>query len=179
MEIPLNNISKFLFIALTVIIVSGCASSKGTIRDIQKLPTTFDLGTYDYLNVDVSNAPKVEMYPYEKERIRSKIVSKLQSLEGTNFKDFNIDDLISGTLKLNVEITSYDKGSAFARFMLMGLGQIHLDAIVEVFDESNLIGKYMVNKTFAGGGIHGGITTIEDVEEGLVEGIVHALSSDN
>ncbi len=62
-------------------------------------------------------------------------------------------------------MTRYDKGSAFARFMLAGLGQIHVDATVSLRDPARdvSLGEYEVNKTFAWGGIYGASTTIEDV----------------
>ena len=34
---------------------------------------------------------------------------------------------------IDVTITRYDKGNVFARVMLVGLGQIHIDATVRLF----------------------------------------------
>ena len=34
---------------------------------------------------------------------------------------------------IDVTTTRYDKGTAFARAMLIGLGQIHIDATVRLF----------------------------------------------
>ena len=70
-------------------------------------------------------------------------------------------------------MTRYDEGSAFARAMLAGLGQIQIDGKVSLRDRAQdaLLGEYEVNKTFAWGGVYGASTTIRDVEEGFAQGV--------
>src|SRR5262249_56796423 len=82
------------------------------------------------------------------------------------------------TLRASVTVTNYDKGNTFARFMLAGLGQIHIDAQVTLRDQdTDELGRFQVNKTFAWGGIYGAITRVEDVEDGFAGAVAHLLLS--
>lgn len=81
----------------------------------------------------------------------------------------------------NVKIvfTQYDDGNAFARFMLMGLGQIHIDGTVTFSDAASgqQIARYNVSKDFAFGGLYGGVTRIEDVEKGFARSVAAILDT--
>ena len=78
------------------------------------------------------------------------------------------------TLKLT--FTAYDEGSAVARLMLIGMGQIHIDADIAILDAAgNMIGVYKVAKQFAIGGLVGGTTQIEDVEKGFENSVVELV----
>ena len=63
--------------------------------------------------------------------------------------------------------------------MLVGLGQIHIDAKASVFllPERMKVSEFDIDKTFAWGGIYGGPTSIEDVEHGFAEGVAQAVTS--
>ena len=62
--------------------------------------------------------------------------------------------------------------------MLAGLGQIHIDASVRLVKTENKekVSEFLVSKTFAWGGLYGGITRIEDIEPAFAEGIAAALT---
>ncbi len=78
------------------------------------------------------------------------------------------------TLKMN--FTNYERGSAFARMMLIGFGQIHIDADIVLIDASGTVkAKYQVSKQFALGGALGGMTRMSDVEEGFVKSVVEIV----
>src|SRR5262249_45206548 len=79
---------------------------------------------------------------------------------------------------IEVTLTKYEKGSAFARAMLAGLGQIHINGVVKVYTlpEHQKAGEFLINKTFAWGGIYGASTTIEDAEMGFADGIANTLT---
>lgn len=70
-------------------------------------------------------------------------------------------------------ITRYEKGSAAARAMAAGLGQIHIDGKILLKDAETgrVCCEFMEDKTFAWGGIYGGTTRVEDVEVGFAEAI--------
>ena len=57
--------------------------------------------------------------------------------------------------------------------MLAGLGQIHIDGTVSVYQmpEHKLVGEFTLNKTFAWGGIYGAATSIEDIENTFADGV--------
>jgi hypothetical protein len=75
-------------------------------------------------------------------------------------------------------LTRYTKGNAFARLMFAGLGQIHIDGQITLFalPQNERLTHFNIQQTFACGGICGGTTTIETVEEGFAGGIAGALT---
>jgi hypothetical protein len=83
------------------------------------------------------------------------------------------------TTKIKIIFTQYDKGNAVARFLLAGLGQIHMDADVIFIDGATgaQLGRYQVSKQFAFGGIYGGSTSIEDVEVGFAKSVAEILKT--
>jgi len=118
----------------------------------------------------------VSVSPQDLERIRMRIVNAIRSKQPARFQVMEATtsgDATPGTLDVTVQLTRYDKGNAFARFMLAGLGQIHIDGTVTLRDRTKdaVLGNYEVTKTFAWGGVYGVSTTIEDVEEGFAEGV--------
>jgi hypothetical protein len=83
-------------------------------------------------------------------------------------------------LAATLVVTNYDEGNAFLRFLLAGLGQIHIDGTLTLEDSGReSLAKYVVNKTFAWGGLHGATTTIEAVEEGFAEAVAEILLEKN
>ena len=74
-------------------------------------------------------------------------------------------------------ITRYDKGNAFARAMLIGLGQIHIEGrlTLEEARSGRALARYDLSKTFAWGGFYGGFTRMEDVEHGFARAAVAAI----
>jgi hypothetical protein len=105
--------------------------------------------------------------------IKSDIEQKLLKLfpENKNLKDF---------YKITVTITRYEEGSAFARFMLIGFGQMYLDGTVDVLkgDTSVVIRNGNFKKNYCLGGIAGGMATIhDDMNAKVAESIAEALKS--
>jgi len=86
--------------------------------------------------------------------------------------------LADNGLKMQVHFTRFDRGNAFARFMLIGLGQIRIDADVLLQDATGAtVAKYKVSKDFALGGVAGGMTTVEDVEEGFAKSVAEVVKT--
>jgi hypothetical protein len=87
--------------------------------------------------------------------------------------------LAASPVEALVTIKTYDKGNAFARAMLAGLGQMmHIDADVVLKDPRSgaTFGTYDVDKTFAWGGVYGASTRIEDIEDGFAQSVAAAIS---
>ena len=79
-------------------------------------------------------------------------------------------------LKMRIHFTRFDRGSAFARAMLIGLGQIRIEATVTLTSASGAsIGEYKVAKDFAIGGAIGASTTVEDVEDGFAKSVAEIV----
>ena len=96
------------------------------------------------------------MPDFEKDYIKTNIKIKLAPL----FKN----DPNSGVYDLNVTITRYDEGEAFARFVLIGLGQMYLDGDV-VLSDSQLqvkVREGSFNKNYCVGGWIGASATMRD-----------------
>jgi hypothetical protein len=72
------------------------------------------------------------------------------------------DEKAADAYKITVVITEYDKGNAFARFMLIGLGQMDLHGSVTVSETGNAVvvrdGEF--KKNYCVGGIMGGSATM-------------------
>jgi len=162
---------------LTVFVLSGCATTAPQIVYEQPIPEDFDVQDYDFLDVVVDSDADVSMAAYEKERLTQKLIEQVKQLETVKFNGFNVPDSGPKTLSLEVTITRYDKGQAFARLMLAGLGQIHIDGdiVLKEKETQRVIEKANVNKTFAWGGVYGASTNMEDVEDGFAAGVLQAL----
>jgi hypothetical protein len=113
------------------------------------------------------------MLESEKSRLNEKIRQKINDRKMSNRtagsgKSYEVD----------LFVTRYDKGSAFARAMLAGLGQIHLDGDVTVLEmpARHPVGNFSISKTFAWGGIYGGTTNMEDIETIFADGVAAAVT---
>jgi hypothetical protein len=110
------------------------------------------------------------------ERVKAEVAAKTgNALAGASSVDG------SRLIKLKLVFTNYDEGSRFARFMLIGLGQIHIDADVILVDATSgaTLGQYRVSKQFAFGGIYGGATSIEDVEKGFAKSVAEIFTQNS
>lgn len=85
---------------------------------------------------------------------------------------------IPDAYKIDVTITKYDKGSAFARFMLIGLGQMYLCGTIEIKqgEPPVVIRAGGFQKNYCVGGIAGGMATMQkDVLPTVGQAIADAL----
>ena len=161
-----------------VIFAAGCARSGGSARPVVATATSEVLARYTkVVFASSTEADASKMTAGDRERIVALIVKKLKGEAPNRFADFAATPADAETLHITVAFTRYDEGSAFARFMLAGLGQIHIDADVTVEDRMSqkVLGKSQVTKTFAWGGIYGGATRITDVEEGFAEAVAKVV----
>ncbi|HUN51315.1 MAG TPA: DUF4410 domain-containing protein [Candidatus Sulfotelmatobacter sp.] len=120
--------------------------------------------------------PGVVMTSFELTRI----VERVRAEIGAQFPTVLVDASTApsgGTCKMQILFSQYDRGNSFARFMIAGAGQIHIDADVLLIDAQSgqLLAKYQVSKQFAFGGVYGASTKIEDVEEGSTRSVAEIL----
>jgi hypothetical protein len=75
----------------------------------------------------------------------------------------------SGGVDVKLVFTEYAKGKALTWLMPAGLGQIRIDANVLLIEPASnrTVGEFEVSMDFAFGGLYGGTTTVEDVEDGF------------
>jgi len=79
---------------------------------------------------------------------------------------------------LKVTIDTYEEGSAFARAILIGLGQMHLNGSVELLagDPPKVVKSGYFEKNYVAGGIAGATATMhKDVVTKLGSAIIEAL----
>ena len=158
---------------LLALFIGGCATTAPRSTFTQAPPKQHLISGNDTVTVKVEAGQGVTVVDYEKQRLAQRIKQKIDAQKMNN--------AVSGDkheYELEVLLTQYDKGNVIARFMLAGLGQIHIDAHVSVLalPERTKVAEFDIDKTFAWGGIYGGSTSIEDVEEGFAEGVAEAVT---
>lgn len=163
-------------LAAAALALSGCATHAPSADFSAKIKDGSEVRLGDTAKVAVNAIDGVAILPVEKERlsqqIEAKVLSKAHDAKpAPQPRNFAIE----------VTLSQYEKGNAFARAMLAGLGQIHITGDVKVYllPERTPIGEFTIKKTFAWGGIYGGITSMETVEEGFAEGVADAVTDNN
>jgi hypothetical protein len=166
------NFGLLAGIAAVIVVFTGCATSAPRATFVQPLNPSAIIRSNDQVIITVQAAPGVSMIGYEKERLTQRIQESLDRVKATSPALGN-----QKSCAVEVTVTTYDKGSAFARAMLAGLGQIHIDAQVNVFllPAHEKISDFTIHKTFAWGGVYGASTSIEDAELGFADGVANAL----
>lgn len=135
------------------------------------------LAKYSDVAVEVSCAQVVALSQPDIDRIRNLIVKNIPTECPNRFKSINPATPDANTLKAGVNITKYDEGNTYARAMLFGLAQMHIDAAVVLSDYTTgeKISAAMVNKTFDWGGYYRGNTLIKDLENGFAKAVATSI----
>ena len=162
-----------IFLALS----SGCAGTKAGTKTLQPIDQGITLTDYDNLQIKTEISKGVGISQIQADRIANYVVTQLKEKDPDCFKSISNHCEALSTLLVIINFTRYDEGSAFARSMLAGLGQMHIDAIVSISDKASdkILAKHEVTKTFAWGGIYGGSTTIEDIEPAFAKAVVNII----
>ncbi len=154
-------------LALAGLLLAGCAESTTKPVVLQILPAAQQSGLL-IAGVTGEAAPGVVMLPPDIDRITQSIRIELGGL---------VAPADPRAVRLRIIFTRYDSGSAAARALLIGLGQIHLDGEVQFLDTSgNIVGRYLIAKQFALGGIAGAVTSMSDVEKGFEASVVELVN---
>ena len=164
----------FVMSLIALSTLTGCAGSapsadfKKAIADSNRLCAT------DSATIKVAAADGIIINEVSRLRLESRLKQTIdEKKKAIPCKESSQRDFI-----LKSTITNYDEGNAFARAMLAGLGQIHIDgdfALAMASKESESLAEFSVNKTFAWGGAYGASTRIEDVEPAFAEGVADAV----
>ena len=174
------------------LMLAGCAGDTPRPVAVQAFENPEQpLEGYTHMVVTCDAMQGVEMPEREQQRVVSMVKQELESRAPGRFVFLEPNEEASEaaptteqpdmtepkTAVMKILFIEYDEGSAFARFMIAGAGQIRIDTDVTLRDKATyeLLGEYEVSKQFALGGIYGGTTDVEDVEEGLAKGIAEIL----
>lgn len=164
---------NLIMCAAAIILTTGCATTVPKAEFTRPIVPESQVAASDEAKVKVEAGTGVTMLESEKMRVAEKVKQKIDLRKITNNRDGS-----AKTYEIDLVLTRYEKGSAFARAMLAGLGQIHLDGDVTVFEmpERTPVGNFSISKTFAWGGIYGGTTSMEDIEMTFADGVAAALT---
>lgn len=162
---------RWLAALLGAAVVAGCAGATTPPAIVQPL-TVNAAAPMHIVQVDVDSAPGVFLPNDHRLVIRDKI---------KNLLDAQAQGVAGATpessYKMKVTLTRFDEGSAAARFALIGLGQIRIEGSVNLTDPNGQpAGMYNITKQFAVGGVVGGMTTTDQVEEGFAKSVVAGLA---
>ena len=152
----------------TSLLVTGCAGSATKAVVVQ--PLTIDHNSNIRIaDVTVEAADGVWLRDEHREVIQRKIQDILDKTPQSNGSGKGYH--------MKVTLTRFDEGSAAARLTLIGLGQIHIEGGIRLFDDANKpAGEYQIKKTFVGGGFYGGFTSLESVEDGFAKSVIAGLN---
>lgn len=80
------------------------------------------------------------------------------------------------TLRAAVRIDTFDEGSAAARLLMAGLGQMHIaGTLTPTGGDARSLGTYNLDKRSGWGGISGAAADMQDVEVGFVDAAASAI----
>jgi hypothetical protein len=147
-----------VFLSFTI----GCASSMPKAKFTQPIAPDSNITSTDTISVKVEAKTGIDILESERLRLAEVVEKKINDLKTMNHSKHE-----QKNYEVELLLTRYDKGNAFARSMLAGLGQIHMDGEINLLElpERKQVGKFSISKTFAWGGIYGASTTMEDIEQ--------------
>jgi hypothetical protein len=171
----ISGIRASLRIACAAGILVGLAACAGDVvkPDVVVQSLSADQLARPHVTQVVSEAGKgVAMTPAELDKMSAMVLAQIKAGDGSAVVDPNTQTT-PPSMKIKMVFTQYDGGSAFARAMLIGLGQIHIDADVLFIDSAtgSTVGNYKVSKDFSLGGIGGAFTSIDDVQVGFAKSV--------
>jgi Domain of unknown function (DUF4410) len=162
-----------VLLALSALLLAGCAGSPPEPKFTHVLVVDSSIGPADTAEVSITAPDSIKILPSEKERVAEKIKAKIDTRKAKNgqFRD-------PRTYQVVLDVTRYEKGNAFARAMLAGIGQIHLDGTISVFlmPDHTLVGEFAMQKTFAWGGIYGASTSMETIEDTFCDSVAATVT---
>lgn len=168
------NAKLVALIAIAGFMMVGCASTPGSISGGEGTAKESRVGVKDNVTVKVTKGA-TELMDYDLARIEQVITREINAYKVKNATKGTTNE---GSFRVEVEMQTYDKGNAFARAMLAGLGSMKLKGKVVVIDEASgkQVAEYTADKVFAWGGIYGASTTIVDVEPAFAEAIARGVT---
>ena len=155
---------RFGLVAALPFLTTGCLFANQPVEWTQS-------GSLDYsAGAKVSVEAQAMISPEELEYMRNDIAGRVsQVLKG--------DESGPDAYMVNVRITRYEEGSKFARFMLIGLGQMYLFGTVEVTQgyPPTVVRSGNFRKQYRVGGLIGGMASMRDITSKLGMAIAQGL----
>lgn len=162
-------------LAASVVILglAGCASTTPKPQYSHELVAEARVGQPDHAEVAIDAPEGVKILPDEERRLAEKVKVKIDARKVTNLRGGD-----PRSYEVYLHVTRYDKGSAVGRFLLAGVGQIHIEGKIDVYQlpAHTLVGEFDLKKTFAWGGFYGAFTSMEDIENTFADGVAAAVT---
>jgi hypothetical protein len=167
------RIAALLAPSAVSVLMLGCAGTPPHAKFAQPMVAASQVGASDTVDVAIEAAENVTLLPAGRDRVAQKIKAQIDKRKGKNPAA-----AAPRTMQVLLYVTRYDKGNAFARAMLAGLGQIHLDGTISVYEmpDRTLLEKFDLQKTFAWGGIYGASMSMEDIEDTFADGVAATVT---
>jgi hypothetical protein len=156
-----------------LVLLAACASTPPEPKYSQPATAEARVSAPDTVTVSIEPGQGVTLNPEETGRVAQKIKSKIDERKASNPRDG-----APHTYQVLVHVSRYEKGNAFARFMLAGMGQIHVDGTIFLYQmpEHTLAEQFDLQKTFAWGGIYGASVSVETIEDTFADGVAQAVT---
>jgi hypothetical protein len=162
-------------LAASVVILglAGCASTTPKPEYSHEIVAEARVGQPDHAEVAIDAPEGVKILPDEERRLAEKVKAKIDARKVTNLRGGD-----PRSYEVYLHVTRYEKGSAVGRFLLAGVGQIHIEGKIDVYQlpAHTLVGEFDLKKTFAWGGIYGATTSVEDIENTFADGVAAAVT---
>src|SRR5437588_445978 len=126
-------------VTLIVLGLIGCASDAPNVRYAQRMRPETRILQNDEVRAAIIPSSGVTISPYERDRFAEQIVRAVRITAHGGARTPSAYDI-------QVQLTKYNKGSAAARFILAGLGQIHIVGNVSVFEGNVSIAQFHIEK---------------------------------
>ena len=161
-----------LLAAVTTVMV-GCATTTPEPKFTHTMVADSRIAASDSVDVVIETADKVVVDPAARDRVAQKIKTKIDDRKLKNAAAPS-----PRTMQVVLHVTKYEKGNAFARAMLAGLGQIHLEGTISVYQmpARTLLEDFDLQKTFAWGGVYGAATSIEQIEDTFTDSVAAVVT---
>jgi hypothetical protein len=165
--------SVCLVLVLFTALLGGCASTAPQAKFAKPMAADARIRASDTENVTLTAADTVKAIPQERDRVKQKIAARIDERKLTNPQEG-----APRTFEVEVFVSRYEKGNAFGRALMPGVGQIHLDGTISVFQMPGheLLEQFDMQKTFAWGGIYGGVTTMETIEDTFADAVAATVT---
>ena len=153
----------------------GCAGTTPSATFKKPITDNYRLCAADEASVKLVAADGVLLNDIARQRLESRIKQAINAMK----QNAVCKTGDKRSFVLDSKITQYDEGNAFARAMLAGLGQIHIDEdfalLLSTTDANDPVAEFALHKTFAWGGLYGGVTGIEKIEDTFARGVAEAI----
>ncbi|HVH84732.1 MAG TPA: hypothetical protein VM713_10495 [Steroidobacteraceae bacterium] len=161
-------------VVVAALTAAGCAGTAPR-PEFSHTSTVVRLAAADAVEVSVTAAGNAQVLPEEQTRLAQKIKLRIDNRKLAHQLPGD-----ARNFELDLQLSRYQRGNAFARAMLAGLGQIHIEGKVRLYQmpAHELVTEFDLAKTFAWGGIYGASTSIEDIENSFADGVAAAITDE-